>query len=64
MIKDARDSHVGLENIIMLLTRWPRQVSEAISFERLQPRKLEGVDLVRPQNFKRRKAKLTVCAKV
>ena len=35
MIKDARDSRVDAIT---------HQVSEAISFERLQPRKLKGVD--------------------
>ena len=47
-----RDSRVGSGN------------REAISFERLQQRNLNGVDPGRPQNFKRQKAKLPVCPKV
>ena len=44
----------------MLLTGWPRlkQVSEAISFERLQPKKLKRLDPGRPQNSKRQRPNL------
>ena len=41
MIKDAYDSGMGSENVL-LLTSWPRRVGEPINFEQLQWRKLDS----------------------